>query len=68
MGVELTKGVVGQTELDTKVEGQSIEYSFGNIIMDGDTTTISYVHENVSEEIGVWSDVGPAKKALYGHL
>ena len=65
---ELTRGVVGQTELDTKGESQSIEYSVGNIIMDGDTTTISHIHENVSEEIGVWSDVGHAKKALYGHL
>ena len=36
--------------------------------MDGDTTTISHIHENVSEEIGVWSGVGHAKKTLYGHL
>ena len=64
MGVELTKGLVGQVELDTKGESQSIEYSVGNITMDGDTTTISHIHENVSEEIGVWSDVGHAKTVV----
>ena len=64
MGVELTKNLVGELKIDEK----PVEYSVSNIIMDGDTTTISHIHESVSEDIGVWSDVGHAKKALYGHL
>ena len=35
--------------------------------MDGDTTT-SHIHDNVSQQIGIWSDLGHAKKALYGHI
>ena len=68
MGVELTKGLAGEMEVDNSEETKSVEYSVDNIIMDGDTTTISHIHDNVSEQIGVWSDVGHAKKALYGHL
>jgi hypothetical protein len=36
--------------------------------MDGDTTTISHIHKEVDPNIGIWSDIGHAKKALYGHL
>lgn len=68
MGVELTKGLAGEIEVDNIGETKSVEYSVHNIIMDGDTTTISHIYENVSEQIGVWSDVGHAKKALYGPL
>ena len=68
MGVELTRGLEGELELDSTGGKKSIDYKVDNIIMDGDTTTISHIHENVSEEIGVWSDIGHAKKALNGHL
>ena len=68
MGVELTKQLAGGLELDSTGGKQSTEYSVDNTIMDGDTRTTSRIHENVSKEIGVWSDVGHAKKALYGHL
>ncbi|XP_074606562.1 uncharacterized protein LOC141859642 [Acropora palmata] len=68
MGVELTRGLTGELDLHNKGKGQSIKYSVGNIIMDGDTTTISHIHQNVSDQISVWSDIGHAKKALHGHL
>ncbi|XP_074616472.1 uncharacterized protein LOC141875922 isoform X1 [Acropora palmata] len=68
MGVELTRGLTGALDLHNKGKGQSIKYSVGNIIMDGDTTTISHIHQNVSDQISVWSDIGHAKKALHGHL
>jgi hypothetical protein len=47
---------------------RNITYGMGNIIMDGDTTTISHIHTEVNDKIGVWSDIGHAKKSLYGHL
>ena len=65
MGVELSKALSGKVDVDT-IGVQ--EYSIGNIIMDGDTTTICHIHKSVSDEIGVWSDVGHAKKALHNHL
>ncbi|XP_068694458.1 uncharacterized protein [Montipora foliosa] len=68
MGVELTKRLAGEVEINSKGGNKPIEYNLNNIIMDGDTTTIFHIHENVSKEIGVWSDVGHAKKAPYGHL
>ncbi|XP_020615725.1 uncharacterized protein LOC110053783 [Orbicella faveolata] len=68
MGVELTRSLTGELNLDNKREGQSIQYSVGNIIMDGDTTTISHIHQNVNDQISVWSDIGHANKALHGHL
>ena len=43
MGVELTRGLTGELDLDNKGKGQSIQYSVGNIIMDGDTTTTSHI-------------------------
>ena len=36
--------------------------------MDGDTTIISHIRQNVNDQISVWSDIGHAKKALHGHL
>lgn len=65
MGVELTKNMRGEVKLPGKQ--QATEYHIENIIMDGDTMT-SHIHDNVSKQIGIWSDVGHAKKALYGHL
>ena len=41
MGVELTKNLVGEMQIDEK----PVEYNVSNIIMDGDTTTISHIHE-----------------------
>ena len=57
MGIELTKGLAGEMKVDNTGETKSVEYSVDNIIMDGDTTTISHIHDNVSEQIGVCSDV-----------
>lgn len=54
--------------IDKTGNSTSVQYGIGNIIMDGDTTTISHIHNDVDENIGVWSDVGHAKKSLYGHL
>ena len=68
MGVELTRCLSGELDLNKKGEGQSIQYSVGNIIMDGETTTISHIHQNVNDQISVWSDIGHVKKALHGHL
>ena len=46
MGVELTKNMRGEVKLPGKQ--QATEYHIENIIMDGDTTTISHIHDNVS--------------------
>ncbi len=67
MGVKLSKNLKGEVEVDTSGGSRSIKYSVGNLIMDGDTTTISHIHERVSKEIGVWSNVGCIKKALFSH-
>ena len=53
MGVELTKRLAEEVEIDSKGGNKPIEYNLNNIIMDGDTTTIFHIHENVSKEIGV---------------
>ena len=63
MGVELTRGLTGELDLHNKGKGQSIKYSVGNIIMDGDTTTISHIHQNVSDQISVWSDIGTCQES-----
>lgn len=63
MGVELTKNMRSQTTR----QRTDAEYHIENVIIDGDTTT-SHIHDNVSKQIRIWSDVGHAKKALYGHL
>ena len=68
MGEELTRGLTGELDLDNKGKGQSIQYSVGNIIMDGDTTTISHIHQNVNDQISVCSDIGHAKKAHHGQI
>ena len=69
MGTQLAKDLSGKVKVSTS-EGQAstIQYQLQNVIMDGDTTTIAHLHDEVDQEIALWSDVGHAKKALYGHL
>lgn len=65
MGVELCQKVSGFIE---KSDGSKEKYQVGNIIMDGDTTTISHIRQKIDPDISVWANVGHAKKALKGHL
>ena len=68
MGVEMSKNLSGEIVLGKEGDSTTVSYSLGNIIMDGDTTTIAHVNQEVDEAIGNWTDVGHAKKALLGHL
>ena len=44
MGVELTRGLTGELDLDNKGEDKSTQYSVSNNILDRGTTTIMGIH------------------------